>query len=104
MPFSCHAVITVEQIREQPLIFDAWIDDAWDRFVDAGTAFAYAYDSRGRCTLRLSGPGFLSTRPTIVHGDPIFPGTIVAYFNANGEDIPYGRPYCTLDYDANATR
>ncbi len=99
MPFSCDATILSEQLREHPLFFDAWIDDAWDRFVDAGTPFATAHDSRGRCVLRLAGPGFLSTKPPLKHGDTIVAGTIVAYFNANGEDIPYGRPYCTLDYN-----
>ncbi len=104
MPFSCQAVVAVEQLREQPLIFDAWVDDVWDRFVDAGTAFAHTHDSQGRCTLRLTGPGVLTARPTIVGGDPIRPGTVVAYFDADGEDIPYGRPYCTLDYEGNRTQ
>ncbi len=100
MPFSCNATILPEQIREQPLVFVAWIDDAWNRFVDAGTPFANARDSLGGCVLRLTGPGFLSTKPQLKPGDEIKDGTIVAYFNADGEDIPYDRPYCTLDYSA----
>jgi hypothetical protein len=99
MPFSCKAEIMADQIRQSPLIFDAWIDSAWDRYVDAGTAFANAHDSMGNCLLRLTGPGFLSSKPKISPGDEIRVGTIVAYFAADGEDIPYGRPYCTLDYN-----
>ncbi len=63
-----------------------------------GTTFAQAHDSLGRCEIRLTGPGFLSTRPKLQPGDEIVVGTIVAYFSANGEDIPYGRPYCELVY------
>lgn len=99
MPFSCKAEIIGDQIRERPLIFDAWIDSAWDRYVDAGTPFANAHDAHGDCLLRLTGPGFLSTKPHLRAGDEIAAGTIVAYFSADGEDIPYGRPYCTLDYN-----
>lgn len=102
MPFSCKATIFPEQLREHSLVFVAWIDDAWDRYVDAGTPFAIARDSRGGCTLRLTGPGFLSTQPKLTPGDEIKGGTIVANFNADGEDIPYGRPYCTLDYNESA--
>ena len=103
MPFSCDAKILPEQLREHPLIFVGWIDEAWERFVDAGTPFAMARDSRGGCVLRLTDPGFLSTQPKLKTGDEITIGTIVACFNANGEDIPYGRPYCIVDYNDHDT-
>lgn len=99
MGFSCKAIIESGQIRVDPLIFDAWVDAAWDSYVQAGTTFAVAHDSQGKCELRLRGPGFLSTKPKLTHGDVITVGTIVAYFAADGEDIPYGRSYCDLVYE-----
>mgnify|MGYP003676478769 CR=1 FL=1 len=98
MPFVCNAEILPDQLRESTLFFDAWLDDVWESYVPAGTAFAIAHDSRGSCELCLAGPGFLSTRPKLQPGDEIRIGTIVAYFSADGEDIPYGRPYCDLLY------
>jgi len=98
MGFTCKAIIEQGQIRVHPLTFNTWVDTVWDTYVQAGTTFALAYDANGPCKLRLCGPGFLSTKPKLQHGDPIAAGTIVAYFATDGEDIPYGRPYCNLVY------
>lgn len=98
MPFACQAKIEPGQLRHAPLIFDHWIEEVWDRFVPTGTAFAVAHDIEGQCTINLNGPGFLSAKPSLEAGDPIQVGSIVAYFSADGESIPYGKPYCVINY------
>jgi hypothetical protein len=100
MPFGCIAIILPGQLRDEGLLLDGWIEDAWSKYVEAGTAFGQAHDRFGRCLLRLSGPGFLSSRPPLQPGQQIMVGTVVAYFHADGESIPYGSPYCTLYYDS----
>ena len=92
MPFSCEAVILPGQLRGEDLIFDAWMDDSWSKHVGAGTPFAKAHDSKGPCTLCVTGPGFLSSKPALKAGQRIGEGSIVAYFNADGEAIPYRKP------------
>lgn len=98
MPFTCKSVTLDGQLREPELIFDEWIDEVFTTYVPRGAAFANAHDSLGRCVLRMAGPGVPSTKPNLIPGSPITVGTIVLYFAADGEDIPYNRPYCDLDY------
>jgi len=99
MPFSCKVEILPEQLRGEDLIFDGWVEQSWQKYVVAGTPFAHAHDSKGPCTLRLAGPGYLRAKPNWNPGDRIIAGSIIAFFDANGEDIPYGRPYCQVDFD-----
>ncbi len=99
MPFICQAKVEASQLRHGSIVFDHWIEEPWEQFVPPGTAFARAHDFDGNCTIKLSCPGFLSTKPEIMTGDTIQAGMIIAYFNANGEDIPYGQPYCVIEYD-----
>lgn len=98
MPFICKAVIEPSQLRAGSIIFDGWIENSWDRFVPKGTAFATGHDAEGPCQLILNGPGFLSTKPDLAVGDRITEGSVVAYFAADGESIPYGKPYCLVEY------
>lgn len=94
MPFSCIAKLDPELFREDRLIFDAWIEGPWKQFVLGGTAFARVHDSRGSGELCLTGPGFLSSHREFEPDTVLQAGQVVAYFAANGEDIPYGQPYC----------
>jgi hypothetical protein len=41
-------------------------------------------------------PGSPSTKGNLIEGDVITQDTIIAYFAANGEDIPYHKPYATI--------
>lgn len=98
MPFSCEAKLEREQLRQDSIIFDGWIDSAWGKFVSEGTAFARCHDGSGSCVLLLNGPGYLSSKPRLKAGDRLTAGMVVAYFNADGESIPYGKPYCLVAY------
>jgi hypothetical protein len=99
MPFSCKATILKGQLRGEDLIIDSWVDEVWFKYVKAGTIFAKAHDSKGPCVRRLTGPGYLSSKPTMKTGDRISEGSVVAHFSADGEAIPYGRPYCTIEFE-----
>lgn len=101
MPFSCEATILHGQLRGEDLTFDSWVEESWCKFVKAGTVFARAHDSRGSCKLALTGSGHLSSKPALKTGDRISEGSVVAYFNADGESIPYGRPYCTITFESS---
>jgi hypothetical protein len=99
MPFSCEAKLDAAQIRQDAIIFDGWIDDAWNKFVPPGTAFARCHDGNGPCLLLLNGAGYLSSKPKLKAGDRLVAGNTVAYFSADGESIPYGKPYCLVAYE-----
>jgi len=98
MPFICKSVILDGQLPEPKLTFDLWIDEVFTTYVPRGTAFANAHDSFGRCVLRMGGPGVPTTKPSLMPGSSITVGTIALYFAADGDDVPYNRPFCDLDY------
>ena len=104
MPFTCKSVILDGQLRQAELVFDSWIDGVFTTYVPRGTAIAHAHDLLGPCVLRMAGPGVPSTKPKLVPGSIIATNTVVLYFSADGEHIPYGRPYCLLDYDTPEAR
>ena len=99
MPFVCEARLEPTELRHGSITFDSWIEDAWDHYIEAGTAFATGHDVDGSCVLRLTGPGKLTAKPEIQSGEVIGAGIVVAYFAADGEDIPYGKPYCRVEYE-----
>ena len=97
MPFICEIRLEPEQLEHGPLVFDAWIDDAWDRYVPAGTAFAHVHDTQGACLMVLSGPGVLLTKSKFKKGDLIDDTTLIAHYQTDGEDIVYGEPACRIE-------
>jgi hypothetical protein len=98
MPFTCEITLEPGQLQHGPLIFDAWIDQAWHRYVPEGTAFARAHDRRGQCVLEICGPGILSTKPDLKPDDRLDAGMLIARYQTDGEDIIYGRSACRITY------
>lgn len=92
MPFS----IKLHLGAEKPVIFDCWLEDGFGRFIKEGTPFARAVSPDGSGVIVTSGPMFLSSRAPLVRGCSIDPGEYVASGAADGEDIPYGKPYCVF--------
>jgi hypothetical protein len=92
MPFS----IKIDLGSEQSIVFEVWIEDCFGKYVPKGTGFARASGPDGPGVIVTNGPMFLSSHGSFVEGDTIAPGTYVAYGAADGEDIPYGKPYCVF--------
>ena len=64
--------------------------------IDSGTALAIVSSADTRYILRNAGPGFFS-RWDIQEGSEVSPGQTIGRITADGELIPYGRPYVTFD-------
>ena len=92
MPFS----IKLSLGAEHPIIFEGWLEDVFGKYVRKGTAFAKASSPSGPGVIRTNGPMFLSSGAPLVLGSRIVPGEFIAAGAANGEDIPYGKPYCVF--------
>jgi hypothetical protein len=92
MPFS----VKIDLGSETPIVFDGWIEDCFGKYVPKGTSFARASGPKGHGVIVTNGPVFLSTQVPLVAGDTLLPGSYVAYGSAEGEDIPYGKPYCVF--------
>ena len=92
MPFS----IKLNLGAESPITFDGWIESSFSKYVPKGTAFAKATGANGPGVIVTNGPVFLSSGASLTIGSRVAPGEIIAYGGANGEDIPYGQPYCVF--------
>jgi hypothetical protein len=92
MPFSIKLNLGVDS----PITFEGWIEDGLGRYVPKGTAFAKASGPTGPGLIVTNGPMFLSSGAPLRIGSRVVPGEVIAYGAANGEDIPYGKPYCVF--------
>ncbi len=100
MPFSCTYQLNNGALQANDhIVFKSYIDESFGAYhfeqvkianvvVNGITGFIYS-----------NSPGFPSTKGKLVSGDVITPDTKIAYFAANGEDIPYGRPYAIIRFD-----
>lgn len=92
MPFS----VKLNLGSEHPVIFNSWIERAFGRYVLKGTAFAKATGPDGPGRIVTNGAVFLSSKGPFEPGAIIMPGSYVAYGSADGDEIPYGEPYCSF--------
>lgn len=95
MPFNCEICLQ-RGPDDGPLVFDGWIDEPWGHFVPSGTAFARAHDTRGACVLELCGPGVLCEKSQLRPGDNVEPGSVIARYMTDGEDIIYDGSACRV--------
>jgi len=86
-------VPTTPEIGDQAVRLTKWLVKEGDR-IQAGTQLAILETNSGQMTVMANGNGFIRERlfPT---GAEIKPGTPFATANADGEHIPYGKPYST---------
>jgi len=97
MPFS----VKLDLGAEYPVVFEGWTESTFAKYVPKGTAFAKASNPQGPGFIVTNGPVFISSAEHLDLGATIAPGAVIAYGGANGEDIPYGRPYCVFVHEAN---
>ena len=98
MPCIYDVTLKGNDLREDKIILDSWEDKRWETIVKPGRVFAYGHDSMGLLKLRTNAPAFLSTR-VAKPGQELGPDDTIAVFAADGEDIPYNKPSCIVDYD-----
>ena len=97
MGFICQAKFTQEQLPSGEVIFVRWINEAWDRkLVKKGEVFAHVRDSDLEYGVALNCGGILHKQYDAAPGDVIHEGETFAEFVTDGEEIPYGDPYCIL--------
>jgi hypothetical protein len=92
MPFS----IKLNLGADSPITFEGWVENSFGRFVPKGSAFAKASGPSGPGFIVTNGPMFLSSGASLTIGSRLVPGEVIAFGSADGEDIPYGKPYCVF--------
>ena len=97
MPFVCIYQLNNGAIgNDDKIVFKRYIDESFGKFHQEPIKIAEASLNDQAAFIYSSSPGFPSTKGNLIEGDIITPDTIIAYFAANGEDIPYHRPYATI--------
>lgn len=92
MPFS----IKLHLGADQPVIFEGWLEDAFGKYVPEGTPFAKASSPNGPGFIVTNGPMALFSKAPLTSGSIVGPGEYIAGGGADGEAIPYGKPYCVF--------
>lgn len=98
MPFSCKFQLNNGAITEQAeVIFEEYVDFAFGNFYKEIVTIAKVLVNGKPAFISSTCPCFPSSKnKDLIKGMKILESTVIGYFSANGEDIPYYKPYAKL--------
>ncbi len=100
MPFICTFQLNNGAISaNDEVVFKQYIDGSFGAYHSHNVPIAEVVVNGRSAFIYSNGPGFPSTPGKLEPGDLITPETKIAYFAADGDDIPYGRPYAVIHFD-----
>jgi hypothetical protein len=100
MPFSCKFQLNNNALQEtDEIIFQEYIDSAFDHYHENPIKIARATFNGRDAFVYSTCPCFVSSKGTIKKGEKITAASIIGYFAANGEDIPYNKPYAIIKFE-----
>ncbi len=100
MPFICtYQLNNGAMSANDEVVFQRYVDGSFGAYHSHNVPIAEVLVNGLSGFIYSNGPGFPSTQGKLETGDTITPETKIAYFAANGEDIPYGRPYAVIRLD-----
>jgi hypothetical protein len=100
MAFSCTFQLNNGAISPaDEVTFIEFIEEAFGKYHVGRVKIAKVLFNGKPAYIYSNSPGFPSGKGTIKTGDKINAETKIAYFSAEGEDIPYGRPYAIIDFE-----
>lgn len=97
MPFTCLFQLNNDAInKSDEIIFLEYIDSSFDRYSENPIRLANININGIRAFIYSNCPCYVSSKGEIKNGEKVTESTIIGYFSANGEDIPYDRPYAII--------
>jgi hypothetical protein len=97
MPFKCELRLNNGAKNEnETILFTRFIDKFWGTYNKESVIFGKALVDNMKYHLITTSPSYLSERGNLIINDEVNSETILGYFNADGEDIPYDKPYANL--------
>ncbi|MFK7795118.1 MAG: hypothetical protein AB8B89_07215 [Gammaproteobacteria bacterium] len=99
MPFSYELTLGDSIPSNEKYIFKCWIEDAWDNYHNHAVAFAILEGPKGLGKVFTNGACQLLEHAKLQQGSMITATTIMGVVAADGESIPYGKPYAVFNYD-----
>ena len=100
MPFSCKFQLNNGAISEQEnVIFQEFIDSSFGEFHQNPVEIAKVLVNGKPAFISSTCPCFPSSKnKELKTGDGLNANTVIGYFSANGEDIPYDKPYAKISF------
>ena len=102
MLFTCKFQLNNGAIRKtDEIIFVEFFNDSFEVFQDKSVKIASILFNRKPALIYSNCPCFVSSKGNLEKGDSINEETIIGYFSANGEDIPYNKPFAKIVFEEN---
>ena len=81
------------------LVFQSWIDEVWTHYHKEKVAFAILKGHRGSGKAYTNGACALLEHAELKPDQVVRSDTLLGFAGADGESIPYGKPYSVFRYD-----
>ena len=99
MPFSYNLTLGNSIPSNETFFFDNWIENVWGTYHNDVIAFAVLKGPDGIGKVFTNGASQLLIHADLQQGDKVTATTIIGSAAADGETIPYGKPYAVFSYD-----
>ena len=97
MPFSCLFQLNNGAIATSDIvIFQKYILSSFDHYHENSVKIAEAIFNGSSAFIYTNCPCYVSSIGALKQGDKITELTIIGYFSADGESIPYDKPYAII--------
>lgn len=104
MSFSCKFQLNNGALKDSDkIIFDGFIDSAFGKFHHQKINIARINYNGRDAFISTNCPCFVSSKGKLEFGDNVDEETVIGHFAANGEDIPYGKPYALIIEKSEST-
>ena len=100
MPFSCIFQLNNGAIKQtDEVIFIEFIESSFGVYHREKVRIAKVIFNGVHAFIYSNSPAFPSAKGALNKGDKISNETKIGYFRADGEDIPYNRPYAIIEFE-----
>jgi len=97
MPFACKFQLINGAIKENDnVVFLNFIDTSFNKYHNELVKIAEVEFNNIKASIYSTCPCFPSSKGNLKTGDLISNQTIIGYFSADGEAIPYYKPYAKI--------
>nr|WP_315175285.1 hypothetical protein [uncultured Flavobacterium sp.] len=97
MPFTCKFQLNNGAISENDkVVFINFVDSSFDKYQTGFVKIATVYFNNSEAFIYSTCKCFPSSKGNLKSGDLINTETIIGYFSADGEEIPYNKPYAEI--------
>ena len=100
MPFACKFRLNNGALEEKDeVLFLEFIDDSFGSFHNESIQIAKVQFNGKQAYISSTCPCFPSSKNKLLEkGVKLNTSTVIGYFSANGEDIPYDKPYSKITF------